>query len=412
MVFLKDKVKNRQLILTYFAFLINGMLALSIGALLPFIRDARGLEYAFCGLIVSLHSVGNLMSSFLGGALPLWVGPKKSILFFELFFGISYVLILFGSSNAVLALAFFLTGFARGAASNYCNLKINSLAPGKAWLINGLHGMFAIGAFLFPILLMLVTRQADANWVYVCGMMTGVGVLAWVLYLLIPEAEAATEKPEGAGGERSVEDSTAKERRTEAQGKFAFFREPLFYLCIGTLFFYLCAEQGVIGWMITYFKDTGLLASSLAQITASVLWIMILAGRLTTAYLTTKVEKEKLLPVMGAGLVGFFVLLLLSRTTLWIMVGIMGFGYSMAGIYPTTVSFSGRLIQKYPLSWSFVLTTASFGSILMPSVIGRIAADAGIFYGMASIAAAIAVDIVFIMALVLYVSKHKAQPEV
>lgn len=413
MVFLKDKVKNRQLILTYFAFLINGMLALSIGALLPFIRDARGLEYAFCGLIVSLHSVGNLMSSFLGGALPLWVGPKKSILFFELFFGISYVLILFGSSNVVLALAFFLTGFARGAASNYCNLKINSLAPGKAWLINGLHGMFAIGAFLFPILLMLVTRQADANWVYVCGMMTGVGVLVWVLYLLIPEEEtkAVTQKTKKADGERTAEDGTAKECRAAEQGKFAFFREPLFYLCIGTLFFYLCAEQGVIGWMITYFKDTGLLAPSLAQITASVLWIMILAGRLTTAYLTTKVEKEKLLPVMGAGLVGFFVLLLLSRTTLWIMVGIMGFGYSMAGIYPTTVSFSGRLIQKYPLSWSFVLTTASFGSILMPSVIGRIAADVGIFYGMASIAAAIVVDIVFIGALVLYVSRHKAEPE-
>ncbi|MBQ8118832.1 MAG: MFS transporter [Lachnospiraceae bacterium] len=400
MSFLGDKRKNKQFLLTYSTFLINGMLALSIGSLLPFIRDARGLEYTFCGLIVSLHSVGNLLSSFLGGALPLWVGPKRSILFFEFFFSAAYLLILFSDNNVLLALAFFLTGFARGAASNYCNKKINSLSPGKAWIINGLHGMFAIGAFLFPILLMLITRSADGNWVYACGLMVAVGVLVWFLYLMIPEDvkadETAQKDGEGVGGQQK-------------KSQFAFFREPLFYLCIGTLFFYLCAEQGVIGWMITYFKDTGLLDPSLSQVTASVLWIMILAGRLTTAYLSTRIPKERLLPVMGAGLVGFFILLLLSRTTLWIMVGIMGFGYSMAGIYPTTVSFSGRLIEKYPLSWSFVLTTASFGSILMPSVIGRIAAKAGIFYGMSSIAAAILIDILFILALVGYIAGHKAE---
>lgn len=397
MVLFEDKTKNKQFLLTYCAFLINGMLALSIGSLLPFIRDARGLEYAFCGVIVSLHSVGNLMSSFLGGALPLVIGRKKSILFFEFFFGVSYLVILFTDNNLLLALAFFLTGFARGAASNYCNLKINSLAPGKAWIINGLHGMFAIGAFLFPIILMLITRNADGNWVYACGLMVVVGILVWVLYLLIPE-------------ETSVHVDSKRRGAADEDPNFAFFKEPLFYLCIGTLFFYLCAEQGVIGWMITYFKDTGLLDPSLSQVTASVLWIMILAGRLTTAYLTTKLPKERLLPVMGAGLVGFFILLLMSRTTLWIMVGIMGFGYSMAGIYPTTVSFSGRLIEKYPLSWSFVLTTASLGSILMPSVIGRIAAREGIFYGMSSIAAAIIVDILFILALVSYISRHKVEP--
>lgn len=76
-------------------------------------------------------------------------------------------------------------------------------------------------------------------------------------------------------------------------GSFGFFSEPLFYLCVATLFFYLCAEQGVIGWMITYFKDTGFLPASLSQMTASVLWVMILAGRLTTAWLSHQNAKRK-----------------------------------------------------------------------------------------------------------------------
>lgn len=57
MDFLQDKIKKKQFLCNYSVFLLNGMLALSIGSLLPFIRDARGLDYAFCGLIVSLHSV-------------------------------------------------------------------------------------------------------------------------------------------------------------------------------------------------------------------------------------------------------------------------------------------------------------------------------------------------------------------
>jgi fucose permease len=391
MALFDNKIQSRQFKITYIAFLLNGMLALSIGSLLPFIRDAKGLEYAFCGLIVSLHSVGNLVSSFLGGTLPMLIGKKKSILFFEFFFALSYALILFADNNFLLAAAFFLTGFARGAASNYCNAKINALAPGKAWIINGLHAMFSVGAFIFPILLTLITLNSDDNWVYACGFMLAMGVITWILYLIIPEEEVKKEQ-------------TAEQK---AVADFGFLREPLFYLVILTLFFYLCAEQGVIGWMITYFKDTGYLSPSVSQITASVQWIMILLGRLSVAWLSTKVAKEKLLPVMGTGLLVFFVLLILSKSTFWIMLGIVGFGFSMAGIYPTTVSFSGDIIEKYPLAWSFILTIASLGSILMPSIIGKIAETAGIALGMSSVAFVILVDLMLIIALCAYVVRKK-----
>jgi fucose permease len=134
---------------------------------------------------------------------------------------------------------------------------------------------------------------------------------------------------------------------------------------------------------------------------------MILLGRLSVAWLSTKVAKEKLLPVMGTGLLVFFVLLILSKSTFWIMLGIVGFGFSMAGIYPTTVSFSGDIIEKYPLAWSFILTIASLGSILMPSIIGKIAETAGIALGMSSVAFVILVDLMLIIALCAYVVRKK-----
>ncbi len=396
----ENQKQNRQFFLSYIVFMVNGMLALSIGSMLPFIRDARGLDYGFCGMIVSLHSVGNLLSSFFAGIVPAFLGKKKSILLFESFFAISFALILFGQNNFCLVLAFLMTGLARGAASNYCNAKINALAPGKAWIINGLHAMFSIGAFLFPILLTLITGTNTSNWTYACVMMLAVGVLAWFLYWMIPEDEEQKKqrKTEGNGEEK-------KTAAVSENGSWGFLKEPFFYLVIVTLFFYLCAEQGVIGWMITYFKDTELLSPSVSTITASVQWLMILFGRLTVAAVSLKVAKEKLLPVMGVGLVAFFILLIFSRRTFWIMAGIIGFGYSMAGVYPTTVSFAGKLIQKYPMAWSFILTLASLGSIVMPSVIGKIAETAGIAVGMSSVAVVLVIDFICILALCAYSAK-------
>lgn len=390
---LDSKEKKKQFFFSYGVFMINGMLALSIGSLLPFVKEARGLDYVFSGMLVSLHSVGNLLSSFTAGVLPVYLGRKKSILLFESLFAIAFALLLFGKGPVALILAFLLTGLARGAASNFNNKTINQLAPGQAWMINGLHAMFAIGAFLFPLLLTALTSVKTDNWIYACYFMLAMGVLAWILYYLIPV--------EGEEVAKSVE-----KQKEKPKADYGFFKEPMFWLCTSILFFYLCAEQGVIGWLITYFKDSGFLSASLSQVMASVLWIMILAGRLSAAWLSTKMKKENLLVMMGVGFVIFFFILLFGRSTGIIVLGIMGFGYSMAGIYPTTVSFTGQLIQKYQLSWSFILTIASFGSILMPSVIGKIAEQAGIVYGMSSIVVVILVDLCLLIALKMYMAKR------
>lgn len=390
MDFFKDKQKKRQFINSYGTFLLNGMLSLSIGSLLPYIRDARGLEYAFCGLIVSLHSVGNLVASFASGALPALIGRKRSILLFNAAYAVSYLLIIFGGNNLCIALAFFMTGLARGATSNCGNTTVNQLAPGQAWILNGLHAMFSVGAFLFPLILTVLAGNGGENWIYVCYFMLAMGVISWLLYLGIPMEQSAAAK----GKERG--------------GGLAFFREPLFYLCTLTLFFYLCAEQGVIGWLVTYFMDTGLLDASLSQMTASVQWAMVLTGRLLTAWLSVRAPKERLMRLMGVGLVLFFGVLITGMSPVQIMIGIMGFGISMAGIYPTTVSFSGLMMEDYPMAWSYILTMASIGSVLMPSVIGKIADAAGIAVGMSSVGVVVVIDFVFILILTAFVRRRNA----
>lgn len=388
-----NQIQKKRLTLSYSVFMINGMLGLCTGSLLPYIREARGIDYVFGGLLVSLHSVGNLVSSFFAGMLQGVLGRKRSILLFNACFALSFLLIIVGKSPFLLAVAFLMTGLARGASSNFNNTMINEIAPGRASTLNGLHAMFSIGAFLFPLIFMLMTAGNAANWILACYFMLAMGILNWLLYLVYPVDEPEKEKGEKASAEKTGE-------------IWGFFKEPLFYLCTGTLFFYLCAEQGVIGWLITYFKDTGLMSSELSQIMASVQWIMILIGRLSAAYLSTKVDKNKLLRCMGIGFCVFCLLLLFSRSVGMIVTGLIGFGLSMAGIYPTTVSFAGKLMKQYTYAWSFILTLASLGSIIMPSVIGTVAEHSGIAFGMSTVVVVTTLDMILIFVLTAYRKKH------
>ena len=388
--------QKKSLFLTYGVFLLNGFMALSIGSIMPFIREARGLDYVFCGLLVSIHSVGNLASSFLAGMLPMVLGRKKSILVFNLAYPLAYVLILFAPGKLSLLIAFLATGLARGATSNYCNSRVNSLATGKIWMLNGLHASFSVGALIFPMLLSAITKTSEANWSNSCIILLICGVLSWLMYFSMPNDDFNKIK-------------LAKKAKDNSNNGLAFFKEPVFYYSTATLFFYLCAEQGVIGWMITYFKDTGLLTGTLSQMTATVQWLMMLCGRLTVAYLSTKLDKYMMLRLMGIFMSVFFVFLLFARTPLTIMIGIVGFGFSMAGIYPTTVSFVGYLTEKYSTAWSYILTIASFGSILMPSIVGAIAKSAGIYLGIVTITVAVVIDLVVILMMTAYLRKKDKQ---
>ena len=97
-----------------------------------------------------------------------------------------------------------------------------------------------------------------------------------------------------------------------------------------------------------------------------------------------------------------FLLLLFSRSTVWIVIGIMGFGYSMAGIYPTTVSFAGNLIEKYPIAWSFILTIAKYRFDRNAVDHWEDRRDSRYLYGMGSIVVVVFIDMVCILALVRY----------
>ena len=364
---------------TFYTFFINGSLALILGAMLPYMRETYSLSYQLTGMLISVHSVGNLISSFVGGILPNYLGRRKSILLLSSAGFIAFILMTLTKNPILLLLAFFLTGINRGAISNFNNAIINEIATGKAWALNLLHSMFAIGAFLAPFIALLSVRNNPDGWIYACYFLAFLCFTEIITYSLMKIPE------------RNI---TVKEKKIT---DWSFLKNKYFITAAGILFSYLCAEQAINGSLVTYFKDSGLMSGPFAQSMASLLWIVILGGRLVSAYLSNKIKKSKLLAINAIGYLIFFIILLTATSMTPITVGIIGVGFCMAGLYPTTISSVGKIMKEYPMGLSFLLTFAGLGAILMPSLIGFVAENIGIAAGMSTVIIAVIITVFFIM---------------
>lgn len=49
-------------------------------------------------------------------------------------------------------------------------------------------------------------------------------------------------------------------------GSFGFLRNRRFLLSMSIMFFYLCVEASVMGWMVTYYADSGAVAANAGSV--------------------------------------------------------------------------------------------------------------------------------------------------
>jgi|LSQX01.2.fsa_nt_gb fucose permease len=364
--------KNTKKILaaTYYTFFVNGVIALILGAILPYMRDAYHLNYRTAGLLISFHSIGNLISSYVAGVLPMYVGRRKSILLFSSFGVIAFLLMIATSNPITLIILFTLTGLNRGAVSNFNNRAVNEIATGKGKALNVLHSMFAIGAFISPFIALLFTRNNPDGWVYSVAVVSVLCLISFIVYAFIP-----------IPGDNS-KNTKQKSEKVETKTDWQFLKNKYFLAACGILFSYMCAEQAVNGLLVTYFIDSGIMSGSLAQTMASLLWLVILFGRLFYAYLSNHIVNSKLLLSGAFGYLIFFIVLLLGRTTISVVIGIIGVGFFMSGIYPTTIASIGKIVKENPMALSVILTTTGLGGIIMTAIIGAVADSIGIIGGM------------------------------
>lgn len=361
----------RAMLLTYF---LSGWTAL-FGTLLPFLRQAHGFNYELSGLLISCKSVGNLAAMLGSGLLAVYLGRRRCVLLMTSWAAVSYLILASGwGSPALLLGVCLLEGAAAGGIANFSNTVISTLPGEKATRgFNLLHGSYAVGAFLSPLALAVcVALWPRRGWQVMTG---ALGVLCLVQMAVY----AGMELPlESGGGSLKTAD-------------MAFLRSRRFWMGTGMIFFYLAVEYAILGWLVTYFQDAGVLSPQAARLMNSLLWLLMFAGRVLGAFLTGKVSRNTILVVDGVGLFACF-LWMLSASRPWaVALGLMGVGAFMATLYPTAFAFGSDHIKGNDLGCGLMNFIGAVGGAIAPAMVGFAAERTGnIRAGMTLVAVAIA----------------------
>ena len=365
-----EQQQSRLLRNVLFTFFVSGAASQPLGSFIPFLREQYGFRYDLSGVLLSCQSTGNLISVLLAGFLPIYLGRRRAILATSVWMAVAYLIFASGyGSPALLIAAFAMTGFARGGNSNFSNTMISTLPGDKATRgYNLLHGCFAVGALLSPLVLVFFTNQWPG---------TGWRLVAVLLALLCLSQIAVYARmplPQEPGGKsvRTIDHS--------------FLKVKQFWLGSAMLFFYISVEYAIVGWLVSYFQDTGILSADWSQMMNSLLWLVIFCGRMIGAAITGRVSRNKLLLLDGVGFFAFFLLMFFSRDPVLIVLGLMGVGLFMATIYPTAFAFGSDCIRGNDLGCSIMIFTGSAGGILTPALVGLVAERAGIRAGMGLVA--------------------------
>ena len=357
--------ENRLMATTLFVFFVSGASSVLLGNLMPFLREVYGFSYAHQGLLLSLPSWGNLVSIFLTGYMPTFIGRRKTVLLTAVWMALAFAVFTTGLGGAaLLPVACLMTGIARGGNTNFSNTMMSTLPGNKSAIgYNLLHGAFAVGAVLSPLMLIACTRNDNGGWRI---MTAGIMVLCLVQLCVYAKMRLPAEKI----------------TKSIKQVDRSFLKNRNFWLGAMILFFYISAEYAIVNWLVTYFKDTGILSAQVSQLMTSLLWVVIFIGRMIGAALVGRVPRKYILLADGVGLLCFFMLVFFSRSELPIFIGIMGVGLFMATIYTSALALGTESIRGNDVGVSTMILIGSTGGIITPAVVGMVAERAGIQTGM------------------------------
>lgn len=368
----KDQAKDQEaleariLYCSLFALFVNGLCAQPLGSFLPFLREAYGFSYSFSGMLLSAQSIGNLITTMVAGILPLYFGRRNAISLTAVWMAVAWLLFASGiGAWPLLLAACFMTGISRGGNTTFCNTQVSGLPEKKAARgYNLLHGVFAAGALISPALLVLMTRIFQRQgWRIMAVILAFFAILGIVDYRTMP----MLPDPEKKGVRNS---------------NLSFVRKRMFWAGAFMLFFYISVEYSVVGWLVTYFQDIGLLGQDSSQMMSTLFWVMMFSGRMLGAVISGRVSRMKLLLLDSIGCILSCMLILRASSTLEAVIGIGGCALFMATVYPTAFACGSSAVAGNDLGVAVMTMFGSFGGIITPYLIGILADARGIRSGM------------------------------
>ena len=367
--------KKKGVVNAYWAMAFIGLSSSSASVVLPLLREKYALPYDVAGMLLAFLSVGNLIASLLSGILPRYLGIRKTAILFTSGMLLGYGLMAVTGVPAVIMLAFLLVGLAQGSGINNATVVDGNAAADRTRAVNLVNAMFALGGLSSPLIYMAAGRLPF--WQAPVAVLGALGGIFWLLYWTM---NLSSEKLVGSKAE-----------------DMSFLKKRRFWYSTALLFGQQCADIGVTNWLVTYFKDQGILTGVLGELTVTVLFAGILLGRLAIGFFLPETSRFRSLVLMSGVTLVAYLLLLGVNNGVTALVFLFLYGLGISGVYPTAIAQANKSMSNATVG--VMLPIAGIGAILMPYIIGAVAQQVGIHGGMMCAAASMALMLVFALLL-------------
>lgn len=342
----------------FLTFFLSGICAISSGVVVSLLQEQVGFGYGTTGTLLSMMNIGNLVAGFATGVLTGKIGMKPTVAILTIGYLVGYGMMAVSGWVLLLMLAFFLVGMAKGCTLNTCTILVGNNSENRTKGMNLMHACYATGALLCPF---VISAAAVVSGKLPMAALAVFGMLLWLVFL-----------------QTSMESS---KKESSAGTDWSFLRSRKFWLLTGLVFCQNAAETSVTGWMVTYFKGSGILTGVLSAYTVTVMWGATLIARLLIAFVFPLKKPEAAMIRMGIGCTVFYMVMMQADNQWMAILLLFAFAASMAGMNPTAVACAGRMTSV--TSMGVMLPVASSGAILMPWIIGIVANHVGLRAGMA-----------------------------
>jgi MFS transporter, FHS family, Na+ dependent glucose transporter 1 len=385
----------------YFAaFVALGLAYASLGPTLTDLALAVGVNLTQISYLFTARGLGYLAGSMVGGRLYDRMRGHPVMAGVLLLTSLVMLVIPMATMLWMLIVMLFLIGMFEGAIDVGGNTLLVWLHRDKvAPYMNAMHFFFGVGAFLSPIIIaQVVLLGGGMRWAYWVLALLALPVSVMVLRLRSPEPPGSSAAEPVAAGQPAVAQPLGQDLRLVALIAIFFF-------------LYVGAESGFGGWIATYAMETGLGDAVTAAYLTSAFWGALTLGRLLSIPIAARfTPRQVLLGDLIGCVASVAVLLFWPSVPAATWIGTFGAGFSMASIFPTTLSLAERHMKITGTITSLFFVGGSLGGMALPWLIGQLFERVGPQVTAGVIMGAVVLSFAIFMVIVVHTRRGRTQP--
>jgi len=331
--------------------LLFGVALITLGSIATDLKVKLGMSEIETGTLFSILPLGILTGSLIFGPVADRYGYKLLLVITCIFLAAGFEGVAFSASSILLKSSIFLIGLSGGVLNGATNALVSDISL--------LGVFFGIGALGIPLLLSYAGEKAGFE--KIVSLVGLISLLGSIIYGLtkFPPPKIAQKIP--------------------ISGIKDFFRDRVLLLIAFFLFFQSSYEGLMNNWTTSYLADYLSLSQGKALLGLSLFVAGMVSMRLVTGILIRNMAPARLLAISFILLITGIAMVQSGKAAIIAPAGFFLMGTGLANGFPVMLGLVG---ERYKLisgtAFSFVLTIALLGNMIINYLMGIISQKAGI----------------------------------